>query len=349
MNRASVFCYTLLFAGLALTQTACEDARSESPEEEEQGIVVPVEVAETTAGPIAAYFASTATLEAEQEALVVAKAGGVVQQILAEEGQYVQAGQALAKLDSRQAQLEVTQLEATISRLENEFQRQQDLFDKKLISAQEFETSKFDFESQKAALELRRLQVDYATVRAPISGIVSERLVKKGNMVAQNAGTFRITDFNPLHAVVNVPERELAKLKAGQEAALYVDALPGQTFSGKILRISPIVDPTTGTFRATVAVQNRKRELKPGMLARVNITYDVREDVILAPRESIVREDDRSLVYVVRNDSAFRVDVSTGYEDDGSIEIQSGLQAGDVVVTLGQGSLADSTAVQVVQ
>ena len=188
----------------------------------------------------------------------------------------------------------------------------------------------------------------YTTVRAPFSGIVSERLIKKGNMVATHAPTFRLTDFDPLLAVMHVPERELNKLRKGQRAELRLDALYGEVFTGAIKRISPIVDPTTGTFKVTIEVRNRSRQLKPGMFGRIRIVYDTRTDVLLVPKEAILAEDDESAVYVVRDSIAYRQVVETGYSNDEHMEIISGIDAGDIIITTGQNSLRDSSKVEVI-
>ncbi len=342
---------SLCMLAYAFSATGCSDAQSKGngDEEEEPAIVIPVEVKEVTEGSIAAYFTGTASLEAEEEALVVSKAGGIVESIYVEEGQYVKKGQLLAQLDSEQATLEVAQLEANLRRLENDFSRNKELYEKQLISAEAFDQIKFDFASQKAGLDLRKLQVDYAQIKAPINGVISERLIKVGNMVPANQGAFRVTDFNPLHAIVYVPERELSKLRVGQKTLLGVDALPETTFNGRIRRISPIIDPGTGTFKVTVEVSNPRQTLKPGMLARVNITYDVHENALLIPKEAVVLEDTESAVFTVHGDTVYRKVVETGYTDAGAIEILSGLDQGEVVVTTGQSSLKDSTRVEVIK
>lgn len=351
MSRAYSFALLLFMLVYGLSVTGCNDAQSKGngDDEDEPAIVIPVEVGEVATGNIAAYFTGTATLEAEEEAVVISKAGGIVQRIFVEEGQYVRRGQVLAQLDSEQATLEVAQLEANLRRLENHFNRNKELFDKQLISEESFDQIKFDYEAQKAGLDLRKLQVGYAQITAPISGVISERMIKVGNLVPPNQGAFRVTDFNPLHALVFVPERELSKLRVGQRTMLMVDALPEESFEGRIRRISPIIDAGTGTFKVTVEVKNSKQTLKPGMLARVNITYDVHENALLIPKEAVVQEDAESTVFTVRGDTVYRKVVQTGYTDAGAVEILAGLDLGERVVTTGQSSLKDSTRVEVIE
>ena len=341
--------FSIALVAMSLSTTSCSsDAQSKSPEEEEETPAIPVEATAVTTGDIAAFFTGTASLEAEEEALVVAKTGGVVMEIFAEEGQYVKEGQPLAKLDDERLALEMSRSEAALAKLQRDYERNEELFQKSLISAEEYERIKSDYETQKAARDLAQLELTYTTVTAPFSGIVSERLIKKGNMVATHAPTFRLTDFDPLLAILHVPERELNKLNRGQRAELRLDALYGEVFTGTIKRISPIVDPTTGTFKVTVEVRDRSRQLKPGMFGRVRIVYDTREDVLLVPKEAILAEDDESSVYLIRDTMSFRQLVETGYSDDAHIEVLSGIDAGDWVITTGQNSLRDSTKVEVI-
>ena len=167
-------------------------------------------------------------------------------------------------------------------------------------------------------------------------------------MVQTNQETFTITDFNPLLAVMHVPERELNKLKVGQLATLSVDAMPGESYTGRIKRISPIVDRATGTFKVTVEVRDNSRTLKPGMFGRIRIIYDTHTGVLLVPKEAVVVEDDVASVFLVSDSLAIRSNVKTGYSDVKFIEIVSGLSAGDVIITTGQNNLRDSSIVDVI-
>jgi len=217
-------------------------------------------VTHVSQGDISAYFTGTATLEAAEEAVVVARVSGIVQELLVEEGDFIKAGQTLARLDGEKLTIELAQRESNLHKLESDYMRNQELFIKKLVSAEIFESSKFEFLTQKAAFDAAKLDLDYTAIKAPISGVVSERLIKVGNMLPMNQPTFRTTDFEPLLAVMHVPERELQKLHKGQSAKIIVAAIPNTEFSGKIKRISPVVDPTTGTFKVTIEVNDPSKQ-----------------------------------------------------------------------------------------
>ena len=350
MFQVSRLVYLLSFLLLATYQLGCSNANSQPPEEEEEEApAVPVEAAHATRGEISAFFSGTASLEAEEEATVATKASGVVTKIFVEEGDRVKAGQALAKLDGERLALELARTEVSLNKLKREHDRNEELYKKQLISVEEFERIKSDYETQQAAYNLAKLELDYTTVRAPISGIVSQRYIKVGNTLQMNEQTFMISDFDPLLAVMYAPEKELGKLKVNQHAQLGVDALASTAFTGKIKRISPIVDATTGTFKVTIEVQDKSNVLKPGMFGRVQIVYDTHSDALLVPKEAVIEEDSEISLYVVQDSQAFRKVISRGYIDERYVEILEGIDEDAQIITAGQGSLRDSARVEVIE
>jgi membrane fusion protein (multidrug efflux system) len=338
----------ILLAGALALQVGCGRGGGGNGNGDQEEVMVPVEIGLVTIGDIGSYFTGTATLEAEDETEVVAKVGGVVKALFIEEGDYVTAGQVLAKLDDEKISVQMEQATANLRKLENEFQRSQELYDENLISLQEFQRVKYEYEHQKATYDLARLDLEYTSIRAPISGVVAERLIKVGNMVLPNQAVFQVTDLDPLLAVLHVPERQIGKLRVGHVAALKVDALDNAEFSGRVERISPVVDPGTGTVKVTIEARDEMRRLKPGMFARVHIVHDVHENAVLVPRDAVIEEDNESSVFVVRDSIAVRQIVETGFVNSVHIEVTSGLGDGDTVVTTGKGSLKDSTRVEVV-
>ena len=342
----------LLFLSLSLVvlpQLGCgNEAQSKTPEEEETEAAVPVEAAVVQIGSIDAVFTGTASLEAEEEASVVARAGGVVKEIFVEEGTYVKAGDPLAQLDEERLAIELRRAEVTLNKLKQDYERKGELHGKKLISDEEFQRAKSEYELQVQLRDMSKLDLEYTTVRAPISGVISRRHIKLGNMVQRNEAVFHITDFDPLLAIMHVPERELYKLKTGQRATVVVDALPDGRSEGYIKRISPIVDPQTGTFSVTIEIRQSSRQLKPGMFGRVLVVHDTHQKTLLVPKSAVVREDDEAAVYVVRDSIAYKKPIVIGYENGQSIEVVSGIEEGDTIVITGQGGLRDSSRVEAV-
>lgn len=340
-----------LSAALLLTLSACGNEGNNNDEngDDEEIVVIPVEATTVSRGDISAYYSNTATLEAEQEALVVAKVRGIINQVLVEEGDFVRAGQVIAKIEDEQYRIEAERAKSNMDRLYNDYTRSKELFEKQAISAEEYQNKQFEYEAQKSAYELAKLNQEYTSIKSPISGVISERLIKKGNMIGTDQNVYRVTDFDPLQAILYVPEHEMAKINKNQPAEIKVDALPGQTFKAHVERISPIVDPATGTFKVTVIIDEKSDKLKPGMFGRVKIVYDTRLSTKMIPKVAVMSEDETQSVFVVRDSLAYKKIIKTGYINGRNIEVLEGLEDGEVVVTTGQGSLKDSAKVNVVR
>lgn len=362
IKRPRPLILSLLVTALSLSLAACgggqdqaatQDAKTEQAaapgaEAKKEAVKVPVEVAVASRSAVTAAFQGTANLVAEAEAEVVTKTSGVVLEIRVEEGDQVKAGQVLARLDSERQRLSVAQSEANLRKLENDFKRQQEMIGRKLISQDVFDRSRYDLDTQRAAYDLAKLELSYTEIRAPIDGVVSKRMVKVGNLIQLNQPLFKIDDFDPLEAVINVPEREMRLIAAKQPVQMLVDALPDALFTGEVARVSPVVDAGTGTFRVVAQFRDGSGRLRSGMFGRVRVVYDQRADVLVVPRSALVGDEKDASVYVVEADTAKRRKVKLGYSDGGQVEVVEGVSDGEQVVTLGQAALRDGSKVQVI-
>lgn len=347
-NITSQYPLFLKIAVLILTLQACGNGDQPNQDESDNVTTIPVEAHAVSRGDISAYYSNTATLEAEQEAIVVSKVRGIIEEIFVEEGDVITAGQVIAKIEDDQYRIEAERAKATLNRLENDFKRNKELFERNLISAETFQNAQFEYQSQKSVYELAELHFTQTTITSPISGVVSERFVKRGNMIGTDQQVFRVTDFDPLQAILHVPEHEMAKIRKGQTALLQVDARPNEIFEGHIERISPVVDAQTGTFKVTVYVNQTRDILRPGMFGRIKIVYDTRQNTRMIPKGAVITEDLSQSVYVIKDSLAFKKQIQTGYSNGLNIEVLNGLEDGEMVVTIGQGSLQDSTKVNII-
>jgi membrane fusion protein (multidrug efflux system) len=322
-------------------------AREKDPEADKDA-AVPVETQPLKRAEMVAVYSGTAPIEAHDEAVVVAKVGGEVRQIYVEEGDAVREGQILARLDGDRLRLTLAQTDANLKKLERDYKRTLDLSERGLVPKSTAENLKYDLDALHAAYDSAKLELSYCEIRAPIDGVVSARDIKVGNTIKPNDPTFTVTNLDPLLAFVHVPEKEFRKIAPGQPAEVVVDALAGERFVGRISRISPTVDPQTGTFRARVEVDDQSRRLKPGMFARVNIVYERRQDALQLPRTAILDADGQQSVYVVANGKAEQRVIRTGLANGGWIEVLDGLKGEERVVTVGQAGLKSGTPVKIV-
>lgn len=335
----------LLSLGLAACKGGGEgggkkDEAAKAPE------AVPVEVAKAARQTVSASYTGTAPLEARAEAQVVSKTSGIALQVLADVGQSVRAGQVLVRIDRDRAVLQEAQADAQVRKLEANYRRATQLAQQQMVSANDLDQLRFDLENARAQLRMARLELAYGNVTAPISGVVASREIKAGNFVQINTPIFTIVDTSQLEATLNVPEREIEKLKPGQAVQLTVDALAGRAFEGRIDRVAPIVDAGSGTFRVVCAF-NGNDGLQPGMFGRQRIQYAQRADALVIPRTALLEDGGAPAVFALRGDKAVRTPITLGYEDGPWVEVRSGLKAGDPVVVAGKAALRDGSAVKV--
>ena len=334
--------------GVLLLGACQSEAPSEAKESADETPPVPVETSAPVRGDVYAMYTGTAPIEAYAEADVIAKVAGEVRELLVEEGEQVSKGQVLARLDGERLRLELNESQAKLRKLQRDYERNIDLKAKGLISDGDFEKIKYEMEALEAAFNLASLELDYTQIRAPIEGVVAERFVKLGNTISEGDALFKVTSLDPLVAYLHVPEREYRHISPGQPVGIEIDALADETIVAAVSRVSPIVDPQTGTFKITVEIVDKTRRIKPGMFGRIGVIYDVHENALQIPRSAIIEDQGAASVFVIDGDRATRRPVSTGFSNRGMVEITNGLQDGEQVVTVGQGSLKQDSRVTVI-
>ena len=323
-------------------------AETEKGKNKKEIAPIPVEVVTVARGDIQQTYRTITTLEAEQDAEVVARSTGILERIFVEEGDLVKKGQILAQLDVEQLKLEVAQKEATSKKLKKELDRQQSLYKRKLTSSDALDRATYEFQSQQAQFELSQLKLNYAAIKAPINGIITERLVKQGNLIRDNDILFKIVDPTTLTAVLYLPEKELSNVRKGQNILLAVDALNNKVIQGEIDRIRPSIDITTGTFKVVAKLNNPDNVLQNGMFGKVEVVFDVHNDSLLLEQQAVITQDNRSHVFVVRDKKAIQTPIKIGFKHNGILEVIEGLQENDQVITTGQQILKHETKVEIV-
>lgn len=344
IEKSKVF--TVAAAGLAAcVLTGCGVGQATPAAAEPVATPVPVETAYPERRELYATYDATATIASEGDAPVVARVAGDLVEILVEEGEYVEEGQALARLDGERLRLEMLAARADLDRARSEYERNLDLNRRGLIAESMFDGLRYELDALEAAWQLKKLDYEYATIRAPIAGLVSDRFVKLGQSIARNDELFRITNTGDLVAYLTIPQAEIARFSAGNTATLSVDAMPDTRFSAEIVRLSPTIDRKNGTFRATAFIDNASGRLAPGMFARFSIEYERHADALTVPESALVVEDDKVSVYVAENDEAVLRAIDVGVRADGVVEVTGGLAENEAVVIGGQGALRDGSRI----
>ncbi|MGY8826826.1 MAG: efflux RND transporter periplasmic adaptor subunit [Candidatus Latescibacterota bacterium] len=311
------------------------------------GAAIPVKAEKVVRGEMSSYIETYARLEAERQISVTARATGYLQELSVEEGDRVRAGQVLVRLDKEELDLRMRQVQASYNESKANYDRIQVLHENKMVSQAEYETTQLRFENSKVSLEEAKLNLAYADVEAPISGVIMRRMVELGSLVRSSQEMFTIADMDPLLVRIFVPERRMYQLRAEQAATVVVEALPERKFKGRIRMISPEVDPESGTVKVTLEVP-ADGLLKPGMFSTVRIITESRPNALIIPKKALILETDVDDVFTVEDGKVKVVDVELGFVEGDRVEVVSGLEEGMEVVTVGHEGLKNGSAVRVV-
>ncbi len=321
--------------------------RNEKMQKEEQE-KVPVEVASVKRGDISNFILLSSNLETEIMADVYSRIQGIVEAIHKEEGSYVKKGDLLLTLEAKEYELSEQRAHIEYKKQQNNYKRLKAMHEKNLLSDEEFETARFALETAEIQWKEAQLNLDYTLIKSPISGRVGERLAKIGRRIQPTDKLFSVVNYNEMIAVVYVPEKNLGQLKLRQKANVYSDHMPNEIFDAWIKRISPVVDPSSGTFKVTVGVRNRKNMLRPGMFVNVQIIVDTHKDVVLIPKTAIIYENEYMYVYIVRDGIAHKIRLTPGFADNEKVESLQDIEPGDKIIIIGQSGMKDKTPVTVI-
>lgn len=307
---------------------------------------IPVEVKTVVRGNIAATLLTYTSLEAERHVDVVSRTQGLVKTIFVEEGDTVEGGEPLAQLDTAALELTLKERQVNMNSLASNYKRAQELQGKEFLSSQEFEQTKFQYEAAQTQYESAKLQLAYATIRSPFAGMITDRLVDVGSLVNANDVIFRTADLNPLLARIFVPEKDIGHVKPGQTVRINVEG-SNQTHTGEVVRISPVVDPQSGTVKVTVEIKDRKSNLRPGMFTTVNLVIAIHENVLQVEKKTLVAEAEGSYVFLFKEGTAEKRLLNIGISEGDYVEVLAGLSEGDSIVTVGQEGLRNGAPIRI--
>ena len=301
-----------------------------------------VEVAKAVSRDVAQDNTYASTIQAYAVNNIAPQTAGRIRKINVEVGDYVTKGQILAEMD----RLQLDQTELQVQNDDIEYERLKGLYKEGGVSQSDFETAELGYKLRKTNLENLR---ENTILRSPINGFVSARNFDAGDLFSMSSPIFTVQQVTPVKLLVGISESEYTKVKKGQAVTLTVDAIPGQTFNGKIERIYPTIDPATHTFKVEVNVPNTDRVLRPGMYARVTVNFGFRHSVIV-PDKALVKQEGTGtrFIYVLKADNTVSyLPVTIGRHMGQEYEILSGLEEGATVVVKGQSTLRDGVKVNV--
>ena len=310
--------------------------------------VTPVNVVPVERGTIARAVSVSGVIEPIRSIAVNAQVGGALLAVNVEEGTLVRRGQPLAAVDVRELRAQLDAAEAQLQVAQNAFERAEQLRDRRVITLPEYERDRAALAAAQAQVSQLRTRIGYATVNAPIGGMITQKLVEAGDVVAPQTRLFEIADVSTMVVRVGVSELDVVELNVGDHVDIMLDAYPGRQLAGRIRRIFPAADPGTRLVPVEVALDaGSAASARPGFLARIAFRLSAREGVLLLPASALIGGQGSQSVFVVENDRAIRRTVETGLTSEGRVEIIAGLNGTETVVTAGNNMLRDGAAVRI--
>ena len=339
--KMNVIVRSLLVCGVCVASVACGSKKSAEVAEQPVEVAKPkvstevvkiqdVDMQSVFMGTVEGYAVNNITPQQPRR----------ITRVLVDVGDRVSAGQKVAELDNSS----LAQAKAQYDNAKASFERSDELYKFGGESKASWEAVKTQYEVAKLTYENL---LENTTLVSPISGVITARNYDNGDMVAGQP-IFVVQQISPAKVIISVSENLYSYLKKGMPVSIELDAFPGQTFEGKIHRITPSIDAATHTFPVEVVIPNGKEQIKPGMYARVTMKYGTRQNIVV-PDRAVVKmlgSGDR-FIYVCKADGTVSYQkVELGRRMQDKYEVLSGIADGDEVVVTGQSALKDGLAVE---
>ncbi len=330
----------------ASADSTLQSAKGDSVTKKDEAI--PVEIGVLREGPMEAVIKSSTNIEAESHIQVVSEAARRVRQLLAEEGDRVQKGEVLLRLQDEDQRSDVEKAKSQLEHSRDELTRQEELQKKGLTTDQALKDARYTFEQNKLAYDDAMRELSHTEVRAPIAGTITKRLVSLGDNVTVGQPLFEIIDFESMVARVYIPENDLPQLALGQTARVYATAAREKAYHGVVSRISPVVDAKSGTVKVTVSL-GEQPGLRPGLFVDLELITAVDQNALRMPKRALVYDNDQIFAYrLVADRKVEKLPVVPGLTGQDYLQPLSNFAEGDTVVVTGQAALKDGAKVRVV-
>jgi RND family efflux transporter MFP subunit len=285
------------------------------------------------------------TFEPIRQNSIGSDASGKIVQISVKEGDYVTAGQVLAKVDNEYLLLQLQSLEVTIEGQKKDDERFTSLSASQAIPEVQAEKNKLALESLEIQKKQLQKQINSATIKAPFSGVITKKFIDLGSIVGPGVPLFEITDVSSLKLTVYVPEAEIMKFSKSQKVTVTADIYTGRNFEGTISNIAVQADKSHN-FEVEVTVSNPNKDLMAGMYGNMSVTNQESKNALAIPRAALIGSTQNPQVYIIKNGKAMLTSFQAGISDGTHIEVANGIDKNDRIVTKGQVNLQNNSNVK---
>lgn len=273
--------------------------------------------------------------EAADDVILSAERGGRVDWIGPEEGERVQQGEIIAKIDMAALEAALRKARASFELAQEQAVRRRQLFEQRFISREELDRTETELRMAKSTLDEAQVAHDQGMIRSPINGVVNTLHVDRGEFVAQGAPVAEVVNTDVIEVRLGVPELDVRHLSKGQPVVVSVDAYPGQTWDGVVTYLALKADPSTRSFAAKVSVENHDGRIRPGMIARARLMRRIVPDALAVPLFALQDKGGERLVYVEENGVAKARTVRLGVIEAERAQVVEGLKAGEHLIVSG--------------
>ncbi len=279
---------------------------------------------------------------------------GLLTSIKVKEGQRVSKGQLLATIDDGGMSQQLAQMEVQLSLAKTTFERQQRLWNQKIGSEIEYLQAKATYEGQENAVKQMRSQLAKTSVKAPFSGIIDDIITEQGTVVgAGQSPIIRIVNLDKMFIEAEVPESYLNNITVGKTVEVFFPVL-GKTFNTKVSQVSNYINPSNRTFKITINIPNKEKEIKPNLTAKIKINDYSSSDAVLIP-QSIISENALGEQYIFvatktgNKDEAIakKTFIKTGKTQGDFVEITEGVSNDDIIVKEGARNVKDGQHISI--
>lgn len=308
-------------------------------------VAIPVTVAPVVEGTVSQQLVKTGNLIPFKEADLIATTAGKVAKVNFNLGSGVRAGATLVQLDNRLKELSLEATQLSIDRLKKDVARYNTLLAGNATTELQVNDTKYNYENALNQAEQIRKQIADANVKAPISGQIVQKDIEPGEYITVGKVLGRVLDVNRLKVQVPVNESDVYQLRNGQSVKVTTDVFAGRTFNGRISYIAP-QGSVEHNYPVEITIDNAAG-LKAGTFVNVDFSQKSNQRALQIPRAALVESIKNPYVYVINGNTVARRVITVGRDFGDTIEVLSGLNAGDQVVTTGQLNLSDGKPVQI--
>jgi membrane fusion protein (multidrug efflux system) len=348
---------TIILLFMILLNPGCKKDEGKTSEER----VMNVKVSTVDKKSFRPFVSTIGTLKPYEEVIVSSEVDGIAKNIRVDEGTSVSRGMLLAEISETDYRLEVKRSEAVLRQAEAglansklEYERKASLYKEELVTKQQFDdisariaVSDGDLDRAKAGLSLAKEKLAKTRIYSPLRGFVKEKKVTTGDYVRNGTPLLWVIQSDPIKLSFTVPEKEVGKLKTGQDVVFRVDSFPDREFKGRVRNIYPSLEERTRTLQVEALVPNHDNRLKPGLFAKVTLYTGEARDVVVVPVTAILYDNAKVKVFVAEGNVAREKEIKIGNKYGEFLEIAEGLKQGEIIVVAGQNNLSEGVKINV--